>query len=342
MSSPDSPSLVPTVYAIHALRLIDHGGARGLDARELVEIAGEPMEDLARPGHHIAVQRLCDLFGHIMRALDDPGLPYTIARQIRMEDLHVMGFAVMTATDGREATRRAVRYARLISTNSQWELIEGPDDATIRLERYLGPRLGHRVINEAALADFVHCSRACSGYDYTPLRVAFCHREPPDTRPHREFFRCDVEFNAPHNEFVIDNGFFDYKPVDANPAMSQFFRDHAEKLLREQNAGASLSDQVRREIARQLPSGPPTLASVARRLATSERSLRRHLTADGTSFSQLLSDVRFERARSLLRSSETSLSDVAYLLGFSNVSAFSRAFKKWCGSAPGEFRAAGG
>ena len=341
MSSPASSPIVPTVYSIQALRLVQYGIARGLDSQELVAIAGEPVEDLARPAHHIALQRVCDLFAHIMRVLDEPGLPYIIARETRMEDLHVMGFAVMTATDGREATRRAVRYARLISTSSQWEMIEEPDSATIRFDRYLGPDLGHRACNEAALGDFVHCSRTCTGYDYTPLRVSFCHRQPPDTRPHREFFRCEVEFNAPHNEFVIANDFFAHRPLDANPAMSRFFRDHAEKLLQEQTTGDSLSDQVRREIARQLPSGQPSLASVARRLATSERSLRRHLTAGDTSFSQLLSEVRFERARSLLQSSEASLSEVAYLLGFSNVSAFSRAFKKWCGSAPGEFRAAG-
>ena len=172
------------------------------------------------------------------------------------------------------------------------------------------------------------------------MRVAFRHRQPPDTRPHREFFRCPVEFDAAHNEFVIDNEFFRGAPLDANPAMSRFFREHAEKLLQEQEAEVSLPDQVRREIARQLPSGQPTLRDIARRLATSERSLRRHLTAAGTSFSQLLSEVRFERARSLLRSSRVPLSEIAYLLGFSNVSAFSRAFKKWCGSGPGEFRAA--
>ncbi len=332
----------PTIIAVHALRLIEYGSSQGLDPAKLVRIVGEPIESLRVPGAHIPIKRQYQLFGHIMRELDDPGIPFKVARSIRMEDLHVMGFAVMTATNGLEATRRAVRYARLLTNSGHWELIEGPEGAIIRFNREIPGGVGSRVCNEAALADFVHCSRSCAGYDYIPVRVALRHEAPRDLRAHREFFRCPIEFGAPHNEFEITNEFFSRAPVDANPAMAQFFRDHAEKLLQEQEANTSLQEQVRREIVKQLPSGQPTLTSVAKRLAVSERSLRRHLTADSTSFSQLLSDVRFQRARSLLHTSKVSLSEIAYLLGFSNVSAFSRAFKKWCGSSPGEFRNAMG
>lgn len=328
------------MIAINAVRLIEYGAARGLDRDELGRLAGEPMTALCQPGHHIPIKRVYELGEHIMRRLDDPAVPFQVAQTVRMEDLHVMGFAVMTATDGREAFRRAVRYARLLGNSACWQLLESEPHSIVRFDHppEPRPRLGRRAAIEMALAEFVHCSRTCGGKDYTPIRVSFCHKQPPDIRPHREFFRCPVEFGAAHDEFVIANEVFEGAPLDANPDLALFFRDYAERLLQERTIEPSLPDRVRDEIARELPSGQPTLAYVARRLAMSERSLRRYLTAENTSFSELLSEVRFAQARSLLHTSEVSMSEIAYLLGFSNVSAFSRAFKKWCGAAPSEFR----
>jgi AraC-like DNA-binding protein len=330
-----------TILAVFTLRLIEYGAARGVDREAMLRTIGRPLEELREPGLHIPVQALFDLYAHVMRELDDPAVPLRIADATTMEDLYVMGFAVLTAHDGQEAIQRAVRYARLITNSSRWEESEQEDRVVIRYHRALEPTLGVRAANEGALADFVAGVRQLQGEHITPLRVRFGHRAPRDIGAHQAFFRCPVEFDAPHHEFELPISVYRNKFENANTALSAFFVKHAEELLRQHGTDDTLQARVRQEIADQLPNGELALARVAKRLGMSERSLRRHLTDESTSFSQLASEVRYERARALLGSPRLSLGEIAFLLGFSDVSAFSRAFKSWSGLAPGQYRSQG-
>jgi AraC-like DNA-binding protein len=343
-----------TILAVFTLRLIEYGAARGLDRAALARVAGrvagrgpggepggEPgrsIDELGEPGLRIPMQVQCDVFAAVVRALDDPAVPLHIAEATSMEDLYVMGFAVLTAHDGREGIQRAVRYGRLITNASRWEHFEREDRVVIRHHRDMEPTLGVRVANESALADFVAGTRQIHGPEVTPLRVGFRHRAPRDIRAHQAFFRCPIEFEAPYDEFELPLWVYERRLQDVNPALSAFFVKHAEELLRQHDTEDTLRGRVRQEILAQLPNGELSLGRVASRLAMSERSLRRYLTEENTSFSDLVAEVRYERARVLLDAPRLSLAEIAYLLGFSNVSAFSRAFKAWSGKAPGQYR----
>jgi AraC-like DNA-binding protein len=331
-----------TILAVFTLRLIEYGAARGLDRAALARLAGRSIEALREPGLRIPVHAQFDVFAHVMRALDDPAVPLHIAEATSMEDLHVMGFAVLTARDGREGIQRAVRYGRLITNASRWEHLEREDRVVIRHHRDLERTLGVRAANESALADFVAGTRQIHGDGVAPLRVGVRHRAPRDIRAHQAFFRCPIEFEAPHDEFELPIALYDNPLQSVNPALSAFFVKHAEELLRQEGTEDTLRARVRQEIAAQLPNGELSLGRVAKRLAVSERSLRRYLTEESTGFSDLVAEVRYERARALLDSPRLSLAEIAYLLGFSNVSAFSRAFKGWSGKAPGQYRSQSG
>lgn len=331
-----------TILAVFSLRLIEYGAARGLDRAALTRLTGRSEEELREPGLRIPILAQCEVFAQVMRELDDPAVPLRIAEATSMEDLHVMGFAVLTARDGREGIQRAVRYGRLISNASRWEHFEREDRVVVRHHRDLEPTLGVRAANEGALADFVSGAQQIHGAAATPLRVGFRHRAPRDLRAHEAFFGCPIEFEAPYDEFELPLALCDKPLQNVNPALSAFFVQHAEQLLRQESTEDTLRTRVRQEIAAQLPNGELSLGLAARRLAVSERSLRRYLTEENTSFSDLVAEVRYERARVLLDSPRLSLAEIAYLLGFSNVSAFSRAFKAWSGKAPGQYRGQGG
>lgn len=212
----------------------------------------------------------------------------------------------------------------------------------VRHHRDLERTLGVRAANEGALADFVAGIRQIHGADVLPLRVGFRHPAPRDIRAHQAFFRCPIEFEAPYDEFELPLSLYENPQQSVNPALSAFFVKHAEELLRQHDTEDTLRGRVRQEILAQLPNGELSLGLVARRLGMSERSLRRYLTEENTSFSDLVAEVRYERARVLLDSPRLSLAEIAYLLGFSNVSAFSRAFKAWSGKAPGQYRSGRG
>ncbi|WP_428265520.1 AraC family transcriptional regulator [Haliangium sp.] len=328
-----------TILSVFAARLLQYAQRRGLDGAPLLALTGCSAEELQTPGRRIPATALFDLYTQVMRALDDPAVPLRVAELTSMEDLHVMGFAVLTARDGREGIHRAVRYGRLITDSGHWEAVEHERGIVIRYHRPFELSLGVRAANETAVADFITGVRQVNGPQVAPLRVSLRHRAPADTRAHEQFFRCPIEWGAPTNEFELSLDELERAIADANPAMGDFFVRHAEELLLAHADDDSLRARVRHEIAEELPNGDFTLPRVARRLGMSERSLRRHLTEENTRFSELVAEVRHERARALLASARLSLAEIAFLLGFSNVSAFSRAFKKWSGTTPGEYRA---
>ena len=131
-------------------------------------------------------------------------------------------------------------------------------------------------------------------------------------------------------------------PSFANPALSRHFEALAQRLLKETVSDASTSARVRRAILGALPNGDPASTTIAKHLGMSERTLRRTLAEEGESFRGLVEAVRKERASLLISDQRASLAEVAFSLGFSELSAFTRAFKRWHGRAPSEARRSAG
>jgi AraC-like DNA-binding protein len=281
---------------------------------------------------------MSDVHELIAAATGDPAIHLAIVQTLAMEDLHVMGFAVMTSPSAEEALRRACRYSRLVNDAGAFEMerVEGE----LRF-RWVGPfpdRLGARTQEEARIAAFLHHVRHSSRREVVPLSVSFRHEAPADLGPYRRFFRCPIRFAAPEAGFVLDATVMEgVVPRGANPAMSTFFARIAEAMLEKRGDGG-VAARVREAIVQMLVSGEPSSVAVARRLAMSERSLRRELQREGTTFRDLLDDVRRARAEALIRSGQVAITDIAFLLGFSETSAFSRAFRRWHGCSPRSFR----
>jgi AraC-like DNA-binding protein len=326
-----------TFSAFTVANLVGFAASRGVDGAALARDLGLTREILGDPEERVPVVTLYALWESLMRELDDPALPIDVARTHRVEDLHVMGFAVMTSATIREAVRRAIRYFTLLSDSGVWSLDEGDEAVRVRWYRGGELRLGLRLANEVALAVFAHVFRQLLGRE-VPIAATFRHAGPADIRAHRRFFDGGLEFAAGEDSLSLPRDTFDLVPRDANPKLSAFFAAHAESLMPRYES-ATIADRVRAEFARELASGQPAMADVARRLGTSERSLRRQLEAETLSFRDLAAEVLRDRARELLRRTDSSVTDIAFQLGFSDSSAFTRACKRWFGQTPRELRA---
>lgn len=290
------------------------------------------------PDAYVALHSLFRLFEHVLVALREPALPILLARQLHVEDFHLMGYAIMTASSGRESVERAIRYMPFITNSTRWTLVHDKVGVRVRFTRDLPLSLGHRAANEMALADFLQCSRQTSHLDLCPLSVSFQHPAPSTIEAHQRFFRCPLEFGAPHNEITISHDFLAHTPSHANPGLSRYFREQMEHFLDNAHSDRGICTQVRRVIEERLPSGEPYMTDVARSLGTTERTLRRRLRSEGVRFAELLTEVRRDKACSLLTAPAIPLAEIAYILGFSHVNAFSRAFKRWTDRTPSEYR----
>jgi AraC-like DNA-binding protein len=171
------------------------------------------------------------------------------------------------------------------------------------------------------------------------LEVWFTYPEPSDLSEHRAIFgEAKLRFSAPWNGFVYDAERLATRLASADPSLHAVLRDHAERLLAALAPGNSLVEQVRAQVLETLKDGPLAAVDLAARMGVTRRTLTRRLQKEGTSFTELLDDVRRQAALHYLDKSEHSVEDIAFLLGFSESSAFVRAFKRWQGMAPTSYR----
>ncbi len=320
--------------------VITYGIDHGIEPQTLHRLSGLPSSSIGDPKHRMPLSNFYSVWEHVVQALDDPAAPIAVVRRRRLEDLHVLGFVVMSSESIRVAIERVVRFQSLLSNVSCWSMVEEEAWARVSCSHITLDRLGGRLSTEAAVCMFAHSLRQVYGGNFPIERVSFSHRGPRDTRAFEEFFEAPVEFGAETDGFSFSRYVLDAAaPPLANPQLSAFFEDHANQLLATMPA-VDLVSQTRGAIAAELEVGEATMPGVARRLGTSPRTLRRQLKERAASFRELVEDVRKQRAAQLLRRPKITLEEVALKLGFSEISAFSRAFKRWFGTTPGAFRTA--
>jgi AraC-like DNA-binding protein len=168
--------------------------------------------------------------------------------------------------------------------------------------------------------------------------VTFQHSPPVDLREHGRVFGCPVRFNRPVNGVALRRALLDTPLVRADPGLCSVLDRHVRALIERIPRAEALSDRVRGLVASELSTGRASAAAVARKLHMSRRTLQRHLEAGGMTFRALCDGLRRDLAIRYLREREIAVAEVAFLLGFSEASAFHRAFKRWVGTTPTLYR----
>ncbi len=173
---------------------------------------------------------------------------------------------------------------------------------------------------------------------YRLLRVDFTHPRPTSVTEHERIFGCPVAFGADSCQLVIAREVWDSPRTGTDPMLFSVLNGHAKALLDAQPAGPAIVERVRATIGAELRGGDPGLESVAKQLAMSPRTLQRRLSEHGVIFNDVLDTMRSGAARTYLAQRDIAATEIAYLLGFAEQSSFNRAFKRWTGQTPGEFR----
>lgn len=187
-------------------------------------------------------------------------------------------------------------------------------------------------------AGWLLASRQATGLNFVPLEVRFPHCAPADISEHQQLFGCKIQFGWERTELVFALELLDTPLVKADPALQAILEAQVVAVIEKLPKGEATTDAVRRHLASELGKGQPTLEQIALRLHMSSRTLRRYLDEEGTSFRQILSEVRRELASRHSSEGRLAIGEIAFLLGFSEPSAFHRAFKQWTGHAPLTYR----
>lgn len=269
-------------------------------------------------------------------AADDSDLPFRYAGAIHVDDFGALGLALKTATTLRDALARMARYILVLSDTLEYELLDGSGGAALVLNR-LGHRRGAQLANECALAADVALLRQITDSDVMPVAVSFQHARPASTEHHRAFFGCPIRFEDGVNALHLSAETLDTRTRLADEGLSAFVLATLDDM-RQARTERPLPSQVHSAVTDSLPDGRPTKPQIARRLGMSPRTLGRKLAAHGETYQAIVARAQREAAESLLTHGNSSLAEVAFLTGFSDQSAFTRAFKSWTGQTPTAFR----
>jgi AraC-like DNA-binding protein len=291
--------------------------------RSLHRIAQTPEE---ATDERVSERLLVGTLEAAMRALRRPSLPIDFGATIRARDMGIYGMAIQTAPTVAEALARSVRFQRLMTTTARI-VLERKQGILRWVWSSAGSRtLGVRVRNEVVLAEHVAVLRAIAPCA-TPRRVSFMHAAPADSTAHARFFGCAIEWQA--NEDSVEwaaQGMT--RSLGVDPALGDFIEREAERRLALLPPSGSL-DEVKGAILRRLSSGNADLTTVAALLGRAPRTLRRELASGGCTYRALVDDIRRQRAVEMASEGRHSMSEIALRLGFSEVSALSRAWRRW-------------
>ncbi len=313
----------------------------GIDRAALLRSAGVDPDAPVDPKAMIPAEAYYGLLERLDQEDGAVDLPLRTGGSMRCDDYGAFGLAFKSAVDLRGSYARAERYARVLTSVSTYEVVLEGDEALMRHHRE-GTRRGLRMSNEATLASVLTISGEVSTQPVQPLRVTFRHPAPARTDLHEAFFGCPVAFEAPHDALVFRRGDLAVPNKLGDATIARFFDTHLEGELAALADDAGLEQRVRIQVSSALSEGVPKISATAKRLGMSGRTLQRRLADRGVTYQSLVDEARRQLAEKLLRDTGYSLAEIAYLTGFSEQSAFTRAFKRWAGQTPRSYRLAAG
>ena len=311
----------------------------GLDPAELMRAALIDPLDFRDPDARVPFVKILRLWQTIAERQPDPVIGLRLGSAMTVRELGLVGYVMTHSSSLGEALRQLSRYCRIISEAVRIRLVESRQSVSLELQAHPALDVLRHPVN-ARLATVLAASREITGTDLTPVAVCLPFPRPRRTRDYARFFRCALRFDQPTTAMIFRREQMRLPVAAADPTLAGYLDELAVGKLRSLAEGQTLIGRVRQAMWSRLSTGTPTLRQIAADLAIGERSLQRRLQADGTSFARLLENLRREVATELLGDRRLAVYELAFLLGYSEPSAFNRAFRRWTGSSPSQYRAA--
>jgi AraC-like DNA-binding protein len=303
----------------------------------LLDAAGVSRAALVEPERYLPGGTMQAVWARALEMTRDDclGLHLAMAAPVDAFDLHA--YAMLSSPTLRDAFARACRYQRLINEGTTLTLREGPNDGTLQHALANGAAVARQPA-EFLAATWVRIGRLVTGTEWLPSGVFFAHERPRDTSEHASIFGIAPHFSAARTALQLTTETLSLTNGRADATLAGLLDRYAVSLLDQHPVVRTITGQVHAWLVESHGAGAPTATRAAKAMAMSERTLHRKLADEGTTFRVVLDRFRHETAATLLNTRRYSIAEVAFLLGYSELSAFYRAFRRWTGRSPGELR----
>jgi len=331
------PSAAGTLSRLACAR----ASAAGIDVAPLMVKAGVTRQQVEDDSVWLTVQGQIRFVELLADALQDDFLGFHVARDYDLREIGPLYYVLNSSELLGDAFRRAERYSTIVNEGVCLHLREGKELA-VTFAHVGVERLSDRHQIEAWVTSLVRICRQLTGRRLLPSRVRFVHRRKGGCPELDTFLGCNVVFGADSDELAFPGTAKEMPVVDADPYLNKLLVKYCEQArLHREGIGGTFRVDLENAIAPILPHGKARVAEIASRFGMSPRTLARRLEAEGLTFAGVLIELRADLARRYLQDEDLPISEIAWLLGYREVSTFTHAFKRWTGKTPRQARSQG-
>lgn len=311
--------------------------AQGLDPEPILAKASLDLQVIeGAPDQRIPIANMTRFWQAAQQATGDPSFGLKVGEYVHSMNFRALGLLLVTCKTLAQALEKTISYQALISDTVTTGIERRPQATALTIEPLAGIEISPLAID--AFYSFVlrHCKDMLGDHQLI-VGVELMRDAPSNPTSWEKFFGCPVSFNSTVNRLWMDRGTLE-QPTNMGDALLAAQNEMAVQQYLEQMNASSWAERVSQSIHKALATHEPTLASVATEFNLTERTLARRLKTEEVTFRQLLQDKRQELAQYYLTQTNLSITEIAFNLSFTDVSNFGRAFQRWCGMSPIEYR----
>lgn len=325
---------VNTISSVVPFLVAKVAQAAGADPEPLLRGTGVDSDKPPPAEEHVDAAKYFEVWKRAV-ALFGPAFPFAVTRAVTLEDHEVFGFLAISCSTLGQAYEKTAAYRALYCVGARWELVLTAEASRLIWFSWPGDASdpGYQAANEFAVADMVDSIKRLGATQPMPRAVRSPH--PLAT----EFYGVAPVKSALY-ELVYDAGLTEQPISSFNAKLRDYFDATCKQVVAALPAGDTMTAQLRKALIATMDGGDVSMEAIAKKLATSSRTLQRRLAEENTSYNDVLAEVRIEFAKRYLSRGTMSASEVAYLVGFTEPPAFFKAFKRWTGMTPKEFQLA--
>lgn len=333
----DHAGTTPRVLGSWTRVLLDALNENGYDGRVIAEKAGFSIDEFTDSSVQFSLDRTSEFWRLAVLETGDDALGIWVSKSIKQTTFHALGLAVAASKNFHEALLRMERYCDIVSDSEKVRINILDDHWEYRLIPGAETYRASPTSLDTIMSHMIRASRASITGFHAPLSASFARSRPANYKRFADFYQCPIEYDADINVISLAKDLMDAPLTTANVVLADY-GDHILDTVLESTRTDPFDERIRQSMIERLPSGDISLELVAASVGRSARSLQRHFSESGTTFTELLSEHRAELARNYLGQSELAITEIAFLLGYNGTTSFSRAFKTWTGQTPREFK----
>ena len=310
----------------------------GIDVELLLRKAGLTQQQIDDNSTRLDTKSQIKFLDLAATALKDELLGFHLAQSCDLRLMGLLYYVLASSETLEEALRQGTRYSAIVNEGIAPKYRDA-GDVSIRLE-YVGiSRHSDRHQIESAMVTLVRTFRQLVNRRLPLIGVRLSHRRSGDTSELKNFFGCDVTFGADVDEMAFSKSIKELPVVNADPYLNELLIKYCDQAIADRSTKrSSFGLSVENAVALLLPHGKAHANEIARKLGVSRRTLARRLASEGLTFAGIVQSLKSDLAKRHLTDQTLSVSEIAWLVGYQDVSAFTHAFKRWTGSSPRALR----